>query len=111
MSRASRRVLVVATYVGFAAFLIVQYRGYFAEPGWPTPLGVAAIVLFVATAAAFVRVVIAPGYAADTVDRRLDERQRLVRDRAYRIAYYALTLMFGAFSLVVRYTTGDDEGW
>ncbi len=44
-------------------------------------------------------------------DWRLDERQRLVRDRAYRVAYYALTILFGGLSLLVMYAAGNDEGW
>jgi hypothetical protein len=68
-------------------------------------------MLFVSSAIAYVRLVYAPGYAADTVDRRLDERQRLVRDRAYRVAYHALTILFGGLSLLVMYAAGNDEGW
>ncbi len=111
MLRSRRRALVVATYLGFAAFMLAMYRGYTAEPRWPALLAIFAAILFVATAAAFVRLVTAPGYAADTLDRRLDERQRLVRDRAYRVAYYALTLLFGALSLAVLYAAGNDEAW
>jgi hypothetical protein len=69
------------------------------------------VLLFGATAVTFIRVVTSPGYAADTVDRALDERQRQVRDRAYRAAYYGLTLLFGTLSLVVMYTAGDDATW
>jgi hypothetical protein len=72
--------------------------GYTAVPRWPWWLAVVATMLFVSTAIAYVGRVYAPGYAADTVDRRLDERQRLVRDRAYRVAYYALTIVFGGLS-------------
>ena len=111
MTRSRRRALVLATYVTFAAFMVVMYRGYTAEPRWPGPLAVVAVILFVATGAAFVRLVTAPGYAADTLDRRLDERQRQVRDRAYRLAYYGLTVLFGAFSLVLMYAAGSDDGW
>ena len=111
LPRNRRRALVIATYLGFIAFVLVTYRGLTAEPRWPSELAATAVLLFVATAAAFVRLVTAPGYAADTVDRRLDERQRLVRDRAYRIAYYVLTLLFGAFSLAVMYTAGSDDSW
>jgi hypothetical protein len=111
MRRSRRRVLVMATYVGFAAFMVTMYGGYTAEPRWPSPLAVMAVLLFAATAVAFIRVVTAPGYAADTLDRALDERQRLVRDRAYRGAYYTLTLLFGALSLAVMYTAGNDSGW
>ena len=39
------------------------------------------------------------------------ERQGLVRDRAYRVAYYALTIVFGGLSLLVMYAAGNDEGW
>src|SRR5215467_2649142 len=111
MPRRARRALVVATYALFGAFMLVMYLGYTADPRWPSGLGVTAVVLFLATAIAFVRLVTAPGYAADTLDRRLDERQRFVRDRAYRVAYYALTLMFGAFSLAVMYAAGNDAVW
>jgi hypothetical protein len=111
MPRSRRRALVVATYTGFAAFMVVMYRGYTAEPRWPAPLAIIAVILFVATAAAFIRLVTAPGYAADTVDRRLDERQRLVRDRAYRVAYYMLTLLFGGLSLGILYAAASDDAW
>ena len=111
MPRASRRVLVIADYVGFAAFVVVMYLGYTAQPRWPVWLSIAAIILFVATALCFIRMVTAPGYAADTLDRRLDERQRQVRDRAYRAAYYALTLLFGALALAVMYAAANEETW
>jgi hypothetical protein len=111
MRQGQRRGLVVATYLGFTAFLAVLYRGSTTEPRWQGWLGPLALLLFAATALAFVRVVTSPGFAADTVDRQLDERQRLVRDHAYRSAYYGLTLLFGALSLVVMYAAGDDAGW
>lgn len=111
MKRSRRRTLVLATYLGFAAFMAVMYRGYTNEPRWPAPLAVSAAILFVATAAAFLRLLTAPGYAADSVDRRLDERQRLVRDRAYRVAYYGLTLLFGALSLGVLYAASSEDNW
>ena len=111
MARSRRRLLVLATYLCFAVFLVVMYRGYTAEPRWPGLLGLVAVILFVATAAAFMRLVTAPGYAADTLDRPLDERQRLVRDRAYRLAYYVLTLLFGALSLGALYAASNDDAW
>ncbi len=106
-----RRALVVATYIGFAAFMFALYAGYTAAPRWPLWLGVTAIALFVATTAAFVVLVRAPGYAADVLDSRLDERQRQVRDHAYRVAYYGLTLLFGVLSLFVMYAAGSNAGW
>lgn len=111
MPRGQRRLLVIASYIGFAAFMTVMYFGAFATPRWPLGLGVLAVLLFGATAVAFVQLVRAPGYAADTVDARLDERQRQVRDRAYRFAYYALTILFGALSLAFMYAAGNDAGW
>ena len=111
MPRRRRRALVVAIYVSFAAFMVAMYAGYTAAPRWPTWLAVLAIVLFAATAAGFIRLVTAPGYAADTVDRRLDERQRQIRDRAYRSAYYALTVLFGALTLGVMYAAAIEEIW
>src|SRR5262245_444503 len=86
LGRGRRRVLVVGVYVGFAAFMAAMYAGYTAVPRWPGWLAIIAIVLFCATAVAFVRLITAPGYAADTLDARLDERQRQVRDHAYRLA-------------------------
>ncbi len=109
MLRSRRRALVVATYVGYAAFLAVLYAGYTAH--WPLGLGVLALLLFGGTALAFVQLIRAPGYAADTLDARLDERQRQVRDRAYRSAYYALTLLFGVLSLIFMYAAGSDTSW
>ena len=111
LPRNRRRSLVLATYAAFAAFMLVMYRGYTATPRWPAELAVGAVILFVLTATAFVRLVGAPGWAADTLDRRLDERQRLVRDRAYRVAFYVLTLLFGAGCLAVMYAAGSEAGW
>jgi len=111
MSLRRRRALVVATYVGFAAFMVTLYAGYTAAPRWPFWLGCSAIILFVATAAAFIALVRAPGYAADVLDARLDERQRQVRDHAYRFAYYGLTILFGGFSLLVMYAAGSNASW
>jgi hypothetical protein len=65
MSLRRRRALVVATYVGFAAFMVTLYAGSTAVPRWPVWLGCSAIVLFAATAAVFGALVRAPGYAAD----------------------------------------------
>jgi hypothetical protein len=111
LPRARRRALVVGVYVGFAAVMAAMYAGATAVPRWPVWLGVIAIALFLATALGFVRLVAAPGYAADTLDRQLDERQRMVRDHAYRLAYYALTLLFILLSLVVMYAAGNDASW
>src|SRR5262249_37539237 len=111
MRRGRRRALVIATYTVFAAFMASMYAGYTSDPRWPTPLAVVAVLVFGVTAATFIRVGTSPGYAADTVDRALDERQRQVRDRAYRAAYYGLTLLFGGLSLVVMYVSGDDTAW
>jgi hypothetical protein len=104
MRRGQRRTLVIGMYAAFASFIASLYFGSTADPRWPLPLAIAAIFLFGVTAAAFIRVVTSPGYAADSLDRALDERQRQVRDRAYRIAYYGLTLLFGGVSLIVLYT-------
>jgi vacuolar-type H+-ATPase subunit I/STV1 len=111
MPRSRRRALVLATYLGFAAFMAVMYGGYTAQPRWPALLAIIAAILFVATAGSFGRLVTAPGYAADSVDQRLDERQRLVRDRAYRMAYYAVALLFGVLSLGIMYAAGLDDTW
>ena len=35
----------------------------------------------------------------------------MVRDRAYRMAYYGLTLLFGGLSLIVMYAAGNDSSW
>lgn len=111
MPRDARRRLVVAMYAAFAAFLAIMYFGYTATPRWPWPLGVLAVAAFLATGYGFVRLVYAPGYAADTVDRFLDERQRLVRDQAYRAAYYPVTALLLVLSLVVMYAAGGDASW
>jgi hypothetical protein len=78
---------------------------------WPSWLAILAITAFVATAFGFVRLVLSPGYVADTIDRHLDERQRLVRDRAYRVAYYGISAALLLLSLVVLYAAGDDVSW
>jgi len=111
MSRSARRRLVVAMYLGFVAFLAATYAGYTSDPRWPWWLAVLAVATFVATGFAFVRLALAPGYTADTLDRFLDERQRQVRDRAYRAAYYLMTGLFLVLSLVVMYAAGDDQAW
>jgi hypothetical protein len=111
LPRAPRRALVVAVYLGFLVFMAIMYRGAFSEPRWPGWLAVLAVLVFGATAFGFVRLVTAPGYCADTLDRQLDERQRLVRDHAYRGAYYLVTLLFGLFALAVMYAAGDDGTW
>ena len=111
MPRNIRRRLVIAMYVGFAIFLTIMYIGYTATPRGPLWLGVLAVATFVATGYGFVRLVAAPGYAADTIDRFLDERQRLVRDRAYRVAYYPVTALLLVVSVVTLYAAGSDHGW
>jgi hypothetical protein len=102
---------VIASYLLFVAFMATMYAGYTADPRWPAGLAVAAVLLFAATAATFIRVVTSPGYAADTVDRALDEQQQQVRNRAYRSAYIGPTLLFGALTLVVMYAAGEDASW
>src|SRR5262245_34595295 len=91
VTRAGRRRLVVALYAAYAAFLVVLSTGYSATPRWPWGLAALALLAFLATGALLVRLAVAPGYVADTADRFLDERQRLVRDRAYRVAYAVVT--------------------
>src|SRR5262245_39183600 len=103
LPRGTRRALVLAVYAGFAAFMAVMYLGVPAGPRCRAQLALAAIVRFAATTVAFVRLVTAPGYAADVLDPRLDERQRQVRDHAYRLAYYGLTVLVGVFALAVMY--------
>jgi hypothetical protein len=111
MPRTWRRGVVLAMYAGFAVFLAIMYLGYSATPRWPWWLAVPAIVTFVATGYAFVRLAMAPGYAADTLDRFLDERQRLVRDRAYRVAYYVVTGLMILLSVGVIYIAGSEDTW
>lgn len=41
------------------------------------------------------------GYAADALDRTLDERQGQVCDRAYHAPFYTLSERFGVLSLVL----------
>jgi len=107
LRRGQRRTLVIGMYAAFAAFIASLYFGSTSDPRWPLPLAIAAILLFGVTAAAFIRVATSPGYAADSLDRALDERQRQVRDRAYRVAYYGLTLLFGGVSLIVLYAATE----
>ena len=111
MSLQRRRALVIVTYLGFTLFLVALYAGYAAVPRWPFWLGCTTIVLFAATAAAFIALVRAPGYAADVLDARLDEGQQQVRDHAYRFAYYGLTVLFGVLSLVLMYAAGSNASW
>ena len=110
-SRYARRRLVIAMYAGYAALLVVTYLGYTSVPRWPSWLAILAIITFLATGYGFVRVAMSPGYVADTLDRHLDERQRLVRDRAYRVAYYGISAAMLVLSLVVLYAAGDDQSW
>jgi hypothetical protein len=77
----------------------------------PAALVLGAGVLFAATAAGFLRLLTAPGDAADSLDRRLDEWQRLVRDRAYRTAYYAWTAVFAVLNLGLMYAAGNADAW
>jgi hypothetical protein len=98
-------------YAGYAALLVFTYLGYTSVPRWPAWVTIMAIVTFLATGYGFVRLVLSPGYVADTLDRHLDERQRLVRDRAYRVAYYVITASVLLLSLIVLYAAGDDASW
>src|SRR5262249_21263665 len=111
MSREARRRLVIAMYAGYALLLVFTYLGYTSTPRWPSWLAILAVGTFLATGFGFVRVVMSPGYAADTLDRHLDERQRVVRDRAYRNAYYGITALLLILSVVVMYAAGNDESW
>jgi hypothetical protein len=102
---------MIAMYTGFAVLLVVTYFGYTSSPRWPSWLAVLAVCTLLATAFGFVRLVTAPGYAADTLDRHLDERQRLVRDRAYRGGYYIISALLLLLSVVVMYAAGNDDSW
>ncbi len=111
LSRGQRRALVVAMYLAFAAFVAVLQAGSTHQPRWPTTLAVPAILLFIGFFACFARLLFAPGYVADTGDRALDERQRAVRNGAYRTSYLIVVGLFLILSLILLVPTYTETQW
>jgi hypothetical protein len=56
----------------FGAFMTVMYFGAFATPRWPLGLGVLAVLLFGATAVAFVHLTFIPGSLPTAVVARVE---------------------------------------
>lgn len=87
MGRRRRRGLVVAVYVGYVALAVAWAVGWGVWPAWGV-WSVNAVTVFIAAALVGESVLRwAVRRAADIADKRADERQRAVRDRAHRIAY------------------------
>lgn len=99
--RTARRAIVVALACALALTAITSVT----SPGW-TLLAIApAVALWVALRLA-VRTI------ADLPDELIDERQRGVRDRAYRSAFIALSalVVFGTMTIFAWAVFGTEEG-
>jgi hypothetical protein len=82
-----RRVLVGVLGIGWALAAAMLLA-----PGVPTALAIAAVV---ATLLVWVALVLVTRNLTQTVDAFADERERVVRDRAHRLAYWALAPVLG----------------
>lgn len=108
LGRSIRRGLVVFMYASFLAFLVGLYvaNGTFTPPlaGITLAAGVVALV-------AWVRLLWAPGFVGDLTDHHLDERQRAIRDRAYRNSYLITVTLVLVGALIAMYWSGSDDQW
>lgn len=90
--RTIRRALVLATYLGYILLVAMFWaRSVRDLPAWFLLLVLAPGSV---TLLSFVGLYTATHSIADQPDKRLDERQRLIRDRAYRSAYQVLAAVF-----------------
>lgn len=108
LGRPLRRTLVVVMYLSFGVFL---YALYVAGGNVTSPLLAAIVIPGAIAVYACIRLLRAPGYIGDAVDRNLDELQRTVRDRAYRVSYSIFVLIFVAIALAALLSTGSAAEW
>lgn len=106
-SRATRRVLVTVTYLGYAFFVWAFWAARTLDVALWTIL--LAAVPALATMLCYVALYAYTRSIADRSDRQLDERERMVRDRAYRLAYQvvATVLLLLIFYAMVAIDGGD----
>lgn len=100
-TRTARRTIVVALACALALTAIISVT----TPGWVLLAIAPAVALWIALRLA-VRTI------ADLPDELIDERQRAVRDRAYRSAFIALSalVVFGTMTIFGWAVFGTDEG-
>jgi hypothetical protein len=102
--RAARRGLVLSLYLGYALILTLFATREALPSGWFAPL---AFILLLVTALSYIGLYTSTRSVADASDGQLDERERSVRDSAYRFAYQALS---GTFLLSAFYTMVAMDG-
>ncbi len=105
--RTIRRALVLATYLGYMVLVAMFWaRSVRDLPNWFLLL---ILVPGFVTLLSFAGLYTSTYSMADQPDKRLDERQRMVRDRAYRLAYQvvATVLLLLIFYAMVAIDGGD----
>jgi hypothetical protein len=113
-TRRRRRLTVLAVYAGYPAMIAAMWGNSSLQRHHAALAARIPVVIALFLAMAILAVGIAVLLARTTInvanlpDRDLDERLRLLRDRAYRTAFRALSglLILGGFYLVTAYSFG-----
>lgn len=107
--RTIRRALVLATYLGYMVLVAMFWaRSVRDLPNWFLLL---ILVPGFVTLLSFAGLYTSTYSMADQPDKRLDERQRMVRDRAYRFAYHALAAVFLVAALYAYIALDSGSLW
>lgn len=109
LGRTIRRALVLATYLGYMVLVAMFWaRSVRDLPDWFLLL---ILVPGFVTLLSFAGLYTSTYSMADQPDKRLDERQRMVRDRAYRFAYQALAAVFLVAALYAYIALDSGSLW
>jgi hypothetical protein len=109
VGRRARRTLVLSAYSGYLAVVGVFWlRSALDWPGWT--LWFASVPALVTLFSYFV-LMLSSGAVAHASDRHLDERQQLVRNRAYTLAYQIVGGLFLILTLLTLIALNNGTDW